>query len=74
MATIVEALPESKRSSRHPWDEWLDGQVRLLEPGTDFASKVSSFQAIAFQTAKRRGLGLKIRVRPEGVYIQAVEK
>ena len=36
MAKIVDRMPGK---SRHPWEEWLDGKVRLLTRDEDFTSE-----------------------------------
>jgi hypothetical protein len=72
MAQTVSALPPNQYGDRkHPWDTWLDGQIWLLDPEEDFDVSVASFRAQTITTASRRGLKVRTRVRPEGLYVQA---
>lgn len=68
---IVDYMPGK---SRHPWDEWFDGKVRLLEKDVDFRSAPSGLVSAAHNAAKARGLKVSARVRPEGVYLQVIGK
>ncbi len=42
------------RRQGYPWDEWLDGAVWRLTPGTDFTVSASSFTQAARMAAIRR--------------------
>lgn len=44
------------RPARYPWDEWTDGQERLLREGEDFTSMAESFVLLCRRTARVRGL------------------
>lgn len=68
---IVDRMPGK---SRHPWDEWFDGKVRLLERDVDFHSEPTGLVSAAHNAAKARGLKVSARVRDEGVYLQAIGK
>ena len=56
------------RPAIHPWDQWLDGQARSLNPGVDWVTGASS-SGIASQLrrkAKGRGLNLAVEVDSGG--------
>ena len=61
------------RPSKYPWDEWLDGQARILTPGEDFDATIQSFRTLAHGVANRRGLRLRTAERQDGRFqIQAI--
>lgn len=63
MATIINAMPEIKRPGRvpkYPWAEWLDGNARLLEQGTDFESEPRSFRTQAYKVAKEHAVKISV--------------
>jgi hypothetical protein len=73
MAKILKEFPEGiVERGRYPWDEWLDGQIRLLKQGVDFKCKATSFVCIAHVAAARRGGKLNTTRRGDGVVIQFV--
>lgn len=41
------------RPSIYPWDEWTDGQKRVLVQGKDFDRPVDGFRAYMYAWAKR---------------------
>jgi len=63
MARKVDEFPPQADQSRYPWNEWLDGSVWELEPGTDFKGKVPTFRSMAIHHAKKRGGSVKTRIR-----------
>lgn len=65
---IVDSMPGRQR---YPWDEWFDGKVRLLEKGVDFDCSLAGMRSAALSAAKKYGIEIVARVRPEGVYIQS---
>jgi hypothetical protein len=70
----VDVMPQSSKV-RYPWDDILDGSVWLLDPVAEFGSKtVESFRTQAHTAARYRGLKATVRVKPEGVYVQAVPR
>jgi hypothetical protein len=75
MARLVAELPDPGRDgkSKYPWDQWLDGRVWLLEKGEDFRISVPSMQSSVTNAARARGLKVKMRARPEGLYIQCLQ-
>jgi hypothetical protein len=71
MAEIISEFP-GRGGTAYPWDEWLDGQVRVLTPGEDF-SNVVSVRASFYAAAKVRGLKGRTRVTRDGsLIIQAL--
>ncbi|GAA2141530.1 hypothetical protein GCM10009760_25790 [Kitasatospora kazusensis] len=59
MATIVEDLPipaQRAGTARYPWDEWLDGQTRIIVRGEDFHVPPTSLRALIYTRARCSGL------------------
>jgi len=89
MAQVLEELPKQTRAgggggreAMYPYDEWLDGQPRMLVEGTkeqvekgeaDYASKKATILNLLRGAAEARKVGLKSVSTPEGVAVQAVE-
>ena len=72
MAEILPSTGEHHPEPvQYPWDEWLDGQARLLKHGEDFAIFPYSFRMLAYKTAKRRGLKLTTAELGPTVLLQA---
>lgn len=67
---IVDAIPGRQY---YPWGEWFDGKVRLLEPGVDFTCEPVGMRSAAYSAAKKANIKIVARVRPEGVYIHALD-
>lgn len=57
----------------YPWHDWLDGSTWLLTPGEDFKQPVPAFRTLAYRIAKENEYRLRTRLRPEGLYIQALD-
>ena len=74
MAKTVKAMPESKRASRYPWSEWLNGEVWELEPGVDFDCDPDSMRQQMYQAAAAADLSATTREFEGKVYIQATKK
>lgn len=76
MARVVEELPAGGqvRPELHPWRDWFDGRVWLLEAGVDFSIDPESMRRQVGPAARRHGVTATTRVRPEGIYIQAVKR
>ena len=73
MAQLLTEWPATRpRSEDYNWDEWFDGQIRVLTKDEDFVTEPSSFRSSAYQAAKRRtdkyGNGIKVRLHsyPDG--------
>ena len=49
MVRILEEFPQvsTGRPSVYNWEEWLDGQPRLIERGVDYKVSAASFRSIA---------------------------
>jgi hypothetical protein len=61
------------RQSTHPWDTWLDGQIRRLAP-SDFGALghvPKAFANAAKLAAKKRGLLVRVQKDGDAVVIQA---
>lgn len=65
MAKILTEMPKKTggagRKALYPYDEWLDGQIRQLEPEEDYKAKPQSVVASIRQTAEARGMKLRSR-------------
>lgn len=75
MPQIVAEIPKASRTpkdSKYPWIEWLDGSVRLFTPEDFGDRKPEAWAASLRNGATLRDHRVKIRVREEGVYMQAV--
>jgi hypothetical protein len=48
------------RPTSYPWDDWTDGQERVLREGKDFKCMAESFVILARRTAKVRGLHVTV--------------
>jgi hypothetical protein len=73
MSKIVSGMPDP-HPTRYPWDEWFDGQTRLLEPDVDYQTSPDSFRSVVYITAKKAGMQAHVRIRPEGVYLRATPR
>jgi hypothetical protein len=74
VSKIVKEVPAAQYGSlRDPWyDEQLDGNIRLIDPA-DWQGRFGSARSCATslrQAAERRGLGCKVSVRGEDVYVE----
>jgi hypothetical protein len=73
MARIIDEFPAEWRMRRYPWQEWLDGQPRILTQGVDFTISLVAMQRHFVRTAKERGLRGYTRVTsPTEIAVQAV--
>jgi hypothetical protein len=54
VANRIEQFPDAPPQNVYPWDDWLDGGVWELLPGTDFKGKPATFRASAVAQATRR--------------------
>jgi len=66
MARVIDTFPAPKTTSRYPWDEWLDGQIRELVAGEDFTSKPETLRQNAALQAQKRGGRAKTRLLDDG--------
>ncbi len=75
VAELLQEFPPVNRGGRpqfYPWDLWLDGQVRRLTKGVDFACEPNSFRTLAYTTAVNRGVVVRSKVLDKSIVIQAV--
>lgn len=81
MSKVVAEFSLEKRAGgfggqKYPWDEWLDGQIHVLD-NEDFGDvKLDSFATSVRDNAKKRGLAVEIRTDKENrvMEIRAFEK
>lgn len=65
MAERVKEWPQWKpapRRTKYPWDEWLNGDMWVLEQGKDFTSAPERMRQVIGMTARYRGLRVKTSV------------
>ncbi len=74
MPEIVDSLPGGSLGDL-PWDEYLDGQVRLFTNGEidGMGVKLGSLRSVCHSMAATRGKKCRTRVTDEGLYIQGKE-
>ena len=77
MAEILDRMPHWVRQGRretYPYDEWFDGQVRILTRGVDFAQDRRGMAARLRSAAKSRGFIVTIghREMPNGTEVIVV--
>ena len=73
MVKILEEFPliSTGRPPKYNWEEWLDGQPRLIERGVDYHVGDSSFRSMADQAARRVNKRVRTTVQQRGVVIIA---
>ncbi len=77
-ARVLPEFPDQRRKGKYPWDEWLDGQVRLLRKGEQYSTETATMRAVASSAAKKAGKRLRSKVMTdedgcEALVIQAEE-
>ncbi|MDA8318846.1 MAG: hypothetical protein M0030_03395 [Actinomycetota bacterium] len=74
MAKILDrdVRPMTGKGNGYPWDEWLDGQPRLLERGVDFLSGPADLRTAAYRAAEKRGIRVRTQVAGENLEVQAI--
>ena len=75
---ILDEFPDPKRRGKYPWDEWLDGKVRLLRKGDQYTTSTDTMRAVASNAAKKAGKRLRTKVTKdddgcEALIIQALD-
>lgn len=67
MRILFDFPPHSARGRRYDWTLILDGQIRELERGVDFACEPASFVKTVRKAARRHGIAVEVRrySRPE---------
>lgn len=73
MATVVvNPVPWAARA-KYPWDEWMDGQCRILEPGEDFEVTPRHMYSAVHAWGKKHGVRVRVQIIGGGrVQVQAV--
>jgi hypothetical protein len=76
VSRIIDKMPPSgRKSSRYPWDEWLDGQARILVKGEDFDVDILKMQNNFGSVARTRGLrGTTVKLSDTELAVQAVSR
>lgn len=59
---------------RYDYAVMFDGQCREYVKGEDFECKPSNFRASVTQTAKRKGVAVRVAVTGDSVVVQAVKE
>ena len=59
---ILDKFPVQSRRGKYPWEEWLDGQVRLLRKGEQYTTSTETMRAVASNAAKKAGKRLRSKV------------
>jgi hypothetical protein len=75
VSRIIDKMPPSHRGGKanYPWDEWMDGQARILVKGEDFDVSIINMQNAFSGAARRRGLSCTTtKVSDTEVAVQAV--
>lgn len=70
MARVIEDLGQGGTTAKYPWSEWTDGHAYLAERGVDFTISDISFRSNLYDRAKKDGLKVHVKIRPEGVAFQ----
>lgn len=63
-----------RRAPAHPWDDWLDGNVHVLQKGLHFQGHHTSFVTQAHRAARQRGLKVQTRTRGDGTFREVALK
>lgn len=66
-------MPRTGRPPKHPWDEWLDGQVHRLAPDRDFDVATEVMRTQILNEARRRELTVRTRTKQGWIEISGVE-
>lgn len=71
---ILDEFPKKKGTytSKYPWDEWLDGQIRVIRRGEHFDSKVLSMQSNFHKKAEERGFRVRTSLDGDTITFQAL--
>lgn len=75
MAQIIEPgqSPPPTRGmpkDKYPWNEWLDGQHRILHQGKDFVIKPRSMRSYIYAEATLRGLDVEVRLGEDFITVE----
>ena len=69
MFDMAEIVNDAVWPEKFPWDEWLDGQVRILKRGEDFIRTTLQMQNTVLVHAAR----VPIRVRTHRIDIDRLQ-
>lgn len=75
MAQILNDWPGSDTGVRsYPWDEWMDGKVRLLLKGEDYTCTTQAMRSQVGMKAKALGITYRTKsaTDPEGLYVETI--
>lgn len=61
------------KTSKYKWDEILNGNINVLEQGTDYDCKTAGFVMQIRNVAKKKGVRVKIKTGQGQVIVQAVQ-
>jgi hypothetical protein len=71
MAKVLKEFPKTERCGGYPWDEWLDGKVRLLAHEDDFHCSVKSMRMQAYKAAKERKVTIATTIQEGDLILKA---
>jgi hypothetical protein len=57
------------RKPKYDWDKILDGGIYRMQEGVDFECSRTAFRTLAFTTARKRGLYVRIRFEGENALV-----
>lgn len=73
MPRVVRAFERTARMfRRYPWDDWLDGRIRVFVRGFDFPCEPLSFVNAARSWSRKRGFTVRASMHGELVTLQAL--
>ena len=74
MAKIINEWPTATRTrtSKYPWTEWMDGEMRQLVQGVDYETSTLSMQAQVGSAAKRLGVKYRTTATELGLAVEAI--
>lgn len=75
MATKLDSFEfgRTREGVKHPWNEWLNGDIWKLVRGVDFKPTVANFRNAAYVEGKRRNLKVNTaQVDETTLVIQAI--
>lgn len=71
MARKLKAFPEDQ-VSKHPWDDYLNGDIWEIQQGEDFDCKPVVMRNQIYNTAHKRDLDARVSVRGNIIVFQAL--
>lgn len=61
----------AQKKSKYDWDQILNGEINVLEQGTDYDCKSQALSMQIRNVAKRKGIKVRVAVRQGKVVVQA---